>query len=689
MKVLYSWLNDFVAIDVPPQELADRLTMAGLEVTQVEKVGDDWLLEIEVTPNRPDCLSVVGIARECGLVLGKRIKPPKIPFIPRISRAHIRENDFEVIIENSEVCPRYIARILLNVEIKPSPDFIRKRLEKVGLRSINNVVDITNYVLLELGQPMHAFDYDKLQGKKIIVRFAHQGEKIITLDDEERILTAEDLVIADCNRAVALAGIMGGKNTEVSPDTKNILLESAYFDPITIRRTSQRLALTTESSYRFERGVDFVNVEQASLYALDLIRKYCSPSKRLQVHIDKNIDLIKKHIPASSKVILKFSDVEKALGILPSAFWIRKIIQQLGCEIVSVTKDGLKIQSPSFRRDLKQPIDYIEEIARLYGYDKIPEKDLPEIEVSQEDSLIEFGDSEFEAQLRDICQRLGVNEVISYALLSQQEVEKFQFEHVLPLNNYLSKSFAVLRPSLIPSLIKIATYNFNHFVNDVAIFELGKIYGLNEKPWERKAVGILLSGVKYRDYFGKEVEYNFYHLKGMIEEFLNYFGIEDYSLEEKQFPLFSSAASIAIKIKTELVGIMGIISDMVTEYYDLKKEVLVAELYLDVIKKYYSRQLKFKGVAQFPAILRDISILLPKDFAVGEVIEKIKPADKLIQEVTIIDFYTGPQIPPDKKSVTLRLKFQAKDRTLKDEEVDHIIKRIKETLLPTLPVELR
>jgi len=418
MKVLYSWLNDFVPIDVLPQELADSLTMAGLEVTQIEKVGDDWLLEIEVTPNRPDCLSVVGIARECAVVLGKRIKPPKIPFIPHTSAARIRENEFEVIIENSEACPRYIARILLNVEIKPSPDFIRERLEKIGLRPINNVVDITNYVLLELGQPMHAFDYDKLQGKKIIVRFAHQGEKIITLDDEERTLTTEDLIIADCNRAVALAGIMGGKNTEVSPDTKNVLLESAYFDPLTIRRTSQRLALTTESSYRFERGVDFVNVEQASLYVLDLIKKYCSPSKRVQVHIDKNVDLIKKHVPVSSKVILKFSEVEKALGILPSAFWIRRIIQRLGCEIVSVTKDGLKIQSPSFRRDLKQPIDYIEEIVRLYGYDKIPEKDLPEIKVSQEDLLIEFGDSQFESQVRDVCQRLGLNEVISYALLS-------------------------------------------------------------------------------------------------------------------------------------------------------------------------------------------------------------------------------------------------------------------------------
>jgi phenylalanyl-tRNA synthetase beta chain len=689
MKVLYSWLNDFVNLDISVNELADKLTMAGMEVTDLKKIGDDWLLEIEVTPNRPDCLSVLGIARECGLVLGKRIKPPKIPFIPRTSATYIRENEFEVIIKNPDACPRYIARILMDVEIRPSPEFIQARLEKIGLRPINNIVDITNYILFELGQPMHAFDYDKLDGKRIIVRFAEENEKIVTLDGQERQLTPQDLVIADISRPVALAGIMGGENTEVTEDTRNVLLESAYFDPITIRRTSQRLGLSTESSYRFERGVDFINVEQASLYAVEMIRKYASKNKRTLVHIDKCLDVIKKHIPASNKVILKFSDVNKFLGVMPSAFWIRKTIQALGCEIFGLSKEGLKIQSPSFRQDLKQPIDYIEEIARLYGYDKIPENQLPEIDVSQESALEEFGEREFENRLRDISQKLGLKEVISYALLSEQEVEKFQFKNVLPLNNPLSKTHAILRPSIIPSLLKVAQYNFNHFVNDIAIFELGKIYGLNDKPWERKVLGILLSGKAYNDYFGVSIEYNFYHLKGIFEKIMNYFGIEEYQISEFKTPLFSKNACLEIKKQSETIAIMGMASSSVKEYYDLKKDVLVMEIYIDIVKKFKSRELRFKPLPQFPFILRDISILLPRDFEVGKVIERIRNMSDLIAEVVVIDFYTGAQISRDKKSITLRIKFQSQDRTLKDEEIDPIILKIKDNLAQNLPVEFR
>jgi len=689
MKVLYSWLNDFVNLDVSPQELAERLTMAGMEVTDMKNIGDDWLLEIEVTPNRPDCLSVLGIARECALVLGKRIKPPKIPFIPRTSAAHIKENSFEVIVKNPQACPRYIARILMDVEIRPAPEFIQERLEKIGLRPINNVVDITNYILFELGQPMHAFDYDKLQGKKIIVRFAHQGEKIITLDDEERTLTPEDLVIADCKRAVALAGIMGGKNTEVSPETKNVLLESAYFDPITIRRSSQRLGINTESSYRFERGVDFINVEQSSLYAVELIRRYCSRNKRVLIHIDKSVDVIKKHIPVSRKVVLKFSDVHKALGIIPSAFWIRKTIQALGCEISGVSKEGLKIQSPSFRQDLKQPIDYIEEIARLYGYDKIPDNQLPDIEVSQEGELEEFGDRRLEEEVRNISQKLGLKEVITYALLSQEEVEKFNFKNALSLNNPLSKTYAILRPSIIPSLLKVAQYNFNHFVNDVAIFELGKVYGLNDKPWERKTLGILLSGKGYNDYFGIDVKYSFYHLKGIVEEIMGYFGITGYEVTDAFNPLFSRTASFEVRKENEILGIMGICSNMAREYYDIKKDIFVAEFYLDVIKRFKTRRLKFNPLAQYPSVFRDVSVLLPLDFGVGVVMEGMKQKSNLIKEVTVIDFYTGPQIAQDKKSITLRIKFQAEDRTLRDEEVDSIILEMKNELSNNLPLEFR
>ncbi|MDP8252820.1 MAG: phenylalanine--tRNA ligase subunit beta [Candidatus Kaelpia aquatica] len=702
MKVLLSWLKDFIDIDVSVKELSASLTMIGLEVTSVDKIEeDDYLLDIEVTPNRPDCLSVLGLAREVGLALDKRAKHPRVVFLPRTSVACIKEAGFDITIEDGNACPRYIGRVLLGVRVQPAPDFIKDRLQNMGVRSINNVVDITNYLLLELGQPMHAFDYDKIKDHKIVVRKARKNEKIVTIDGVERELNTEDLVIADSKQPVALAGIMGGLATEVTAKTKNVLLESAYFDPPLIRRTAQRHGLMTESSYRFERGVDFVMVDTASKCAVDLIRKHASDNSLTNptVVIDKAKDLIKKQLPLSSKVVLKFEDIEKKIGILPSSFWIRKTIKNLGCEPLSISKNMIKIEAPSYRRDLSSSIDYIEEIARLYGYDNIPVQELSTLELSSEEKLKEFNSGDLTNKVKDYLVREGLHETISYALLSKDEAARLDFPNMIFLDNPLVKSYSVLRPSIMPSLLKTAEYNFNRMNYNLALFESGKTYsyaqqesdeleGLKE-PREIKAAAILLSGIKYRNCFGQELKHTFFDLKTIIERILNNFGIRDYNITTDQNHLYADSCSAKIMLGNDKIASLGKVSDEIKDYYGLKREVYIGEIVLDLVERFQKDDSKYKEISQYPAIERDISLVLSKSIAVAEVLFKIKDRDDLIQNVEIIDIYEGKQVGLGKKSIAVRIKFQSLERTLKDEEVDRIEAGIKDVLCAELSCQIR
>ncbi len=699
MKVLLSWLKDFVDIDIPIQELSLSLTMAGLEVESVEEVEEgDYLLDIEVTPNRPDCLSVVGLAREVGITLDKKTEHPKVVFLPRSSAASTKGAGFDITIENGDDCPRYIGRVLLDVQVKETPDFIRNRLHKIGIRSINNVVDITNYLLFELGQPMHVFDYDKIKDHKIIVRRAKKNEKIVTIDGIERELNAEDLVIADSKRPIALAGIMGGLETEVTERTKNVLLESAYFNPSLIRRTAQKHGLMTDSSYRFERGVDFVMVDGASKSAVDLIRKHASDKDSTQptVIVDRAKDLIKKQVPLTSKAILKFEDIERKIGVLPSSFWIRKTFKSLGCELLSISKDMIKIGAPSYRSDLTSSIDYIEEIARIYGYDNIPAQGLPDLEVSSEENLKEFNDSGFKERVKDYLVRERLHETISYALLSKDEAGRLNFPNVISLDNPLVKSYSVLRPSIMPSLLKIAEYNFNRTNYDLALFELGKVYSYFEQkpegakePKEDKAVAILLSGIKYQDCFGEELNYTFFDLKAIIERVLNKFGIRDCSVIADQNSFYADSCSAKIMLGDDKIASLGKVSEEIGDYYGLKREVYLGEIRLDLVERFKKDEFKYSEISQYPAIERDISLILPQPTTAAEALSKIKDKDDLIRSVEVIDIYEGKQIGQGKKSLAIRIQFQSLERTLKDEEVDRIEAEIKKVLCEELSCQIR
>jgi len=693
MKVICSWLKDFVNIDVSVKELSEVLTMAGFEVTSIDQIADDdYLLDIEVTPNRPDCLSILGLAREIGLALDKKTEHPKVVFLPRSSAASIKETGFDVTIEDGNDCPRYIGRVLLDVCIKESPDFIKDRLQKIGMRSINNVVDITNYLLLQLGQPMHAFDYDKVKGHKIIVRRAKKGEKIITIDEVERELTPEDLIIADSKSPIAIAGIMGGLETEVTQNTKNVLLESAYFNPPLIRRTAQKQGLMTESSYRFERGVDFVMTDIASKTAVDLIRKYGSNhnSNKPTVVIDKAKDIIKKQIPLSVNVVLEVKDIEKKLGIIPSSFWIRQVIKGLGCELLSISKDRIKIGSPSYRSDLKNSIDYIEEIARVYGYNNIPAKELPALKVSSRKSLEEFNDDGFKDRVKDFLVREGLHETINYALLSTEEAENLKFSNMIYLDNPLASSYSVLRPSLLPSLLKVANYNFNRMNYNLSFFELGKtyIYYQNE-PQESETAAIMLSGIKYQDCFGGELSCTFFDIKAIIERTLNNFGIDGYNIVTDRNRFYSNSCSAKIMLGDKQLAALGEASSDIKGYYDLKREVYLGEIMLDVVESFQTDGFRCKKISQYPIIERDISLVLSKNITAAEVLSKIKDRDSLIAKAEIVDVYDGKQIEAGKKSLAVRIQFQSLERTLKDEEVDKIESDIKDILCKDLSAQIR
>ncbi|MGE4357715.1 MAG: phenylalanine--tRNA ligase subunit beta, partial [Candidatus Omnitrophota bacterium] len=441
MKVTYNWLKDFVEIKISPPLLAEKLTMAGLEVVSLEKFDDDWVFEIEITTNRPDWLSVLGIAREISAITGKRFKYPRLK--STVSYQSVTALPLKIRIEDKKGCLRYIGRIIDNVEIKPSPSWLQKRLIAVGLRPINNVVDITNYYLIETGQPMHAFDYDKIEGKTIIVRRAKEGEEIVTIDGERRKLDSSILVIADEIKPIAIAGIMGGKDSEVSDSTKTILLESAYFEPITIRRASQKLGLVTESSYRFERKVDLGTVYQAPLFALELIRKFASSHKK-RIISGKMIDLGLKE--KEDKVIcLNIRRVSDFLGKEITSEEIEDILEKLGF-YVRKKKLFWEVQIPSFRRDIEIEEDLIEEIARIYGYDKFP-LTLPRSEKIPQ-FVIDNSLQEMKKKIYETLLGMGFTEVITYSLVGKVLLGRTNLNYTeewLRVSNYLSKEQEFLR----------------------------------------------------------------------------------------------------------------------------------------------------------------------------------------------------------------------------------------------------
>jgi len=634
----------------------------------IDELGlDDVVFEVGVTPNRPDCLSVLGIAREVAAILGRGVKYPDYGAkeegedIGRLARVEVYDR---------EGCPRYSCRIVKDVKIGPSPDWLKKRLEASGIRSINNVVDITNYVLLELGQPLHAFDYDLIEGKKIVVRPARDGEVIKTLDGVERRLAREDLLICDAQKPVAIAGVMGGGNTEVSDGTSNILIESAYFNPVRVRRTSKRTGLRSESSYRFERGVDPNGVVKALDRASELIRGLAGGE------IAKGrIDVYPSPIePREVKLSLK--RVDSILGTHIEADKIKKITEGLGIETLTVRNGDMFLRIPTFRTDLTREIDLIEELARHYGYNRIPATHpvIPMMTAGLQRQKI------LESRVKEILISSGFIEVINYSFEDPALLGLFDGTAPLRIINPLSNEGSVMRTNLLTGIIKNVILNLNRQVQDIRLFETGKVYIPQEYglPKEITKIAGAATGRRQPELWDKE-EFDFFDLKGILERILEAFSISD------KIGLMDSATSTGINflhpgksarilVEDEEAGYLGELHPDYREKLEISKRIYLFEL--DLEKLYAASddvKKQFTPLPKFPSVRRDIALIVDEDIPVGRILSELRKVESdLIEEVSVFDVFKGGTVDKGKKSVAISMILRSVDRTLTDEEVEDV-----------------
>jgi phenylalanyl-tRNA synthetase beta chain len=671
MKLTYNWLKDFVDIKVPAKKLAEKLTMAGLEVTSLEEKGNDFVFEFEITPNRPDLLSVIGIAREAAAITNKKFNVKSLMFNARnIKHSTLDIKQFSIKIEDKKDCPLYTARIIKGIQVKPSPDWLKKRLELVGLRSVNNIVDITNYVLLETGQPLHAFDFNKIKNDAIFVRRARESEKITLIDGREQNLTREILVIADKERPIAIAGIMGGQDSEVIQETRDILLEAAVFEPVTTRRASRRLGLSSESSYRFERGLDWQNVEFASMRAVNLILKLAGGKLVLSKSTIK--PKVKK-----KTIILKTEEVNRVLGRDFTVSQIRKALISL-CLIVKKqkTKD-LNIDVPSFRIDISQPVDLIEEVARISGYENIPPR-LPRV-VPQDDEMSLIRGRRV---IKDILIGQGVNEVITYSLINKSMSRQFGYpdSQLITIVNPLTSQQDVLRPRLIPGLISCIGYNLNQKQKDIRIFEIGNIFRVNQ---EQPYLGLAYSGK----------EFNLLSIKGILELLLERLGIVDFEFLKLDYehPYFQKEISLSLMLNKKIFANLGMIKPDILKRLDIEDFIFAAELELDwLFAQIQKTQKRYVPIPLYPEVVRDISIMLKQDISVGDVIKKIKiNRIPYLVDINLKDHYLGKQIPPGYKGLTLSCIYRAGDHTLTAQEIDASHQKILDILTAEFSAQQR
>jgi phenylalanyl-tRNA synthetase beta chain len=644
-------------------------------------VGEDWVFEVNVTPNRPDCLGTIGIARELSAAWGKELRLPR----PRLSEEPERVEEWvRVDVQAPEACPRYTARFLWDVQVAPSPLWLARRLELVGMRSINNVVDVTNYVMLEFGQPLHAFDYDRLDEGTIVVKFAREGEEFITLDGKLRTLFSDTLLICDRSKPVAIAGVMGGENSEVSERTRRVLLESAYFSPDSIRRTKRKLTISTDSSYRFERGVDPEGVVAASNRACELILRTAG-GKLARGIVDVYPDPIRPRT-----VFFRPSRANQVLGTAIPSREMEGILRRLGLE-VQEQETGYAVTVPTFRPDLTREIDLIEEVARHYGYERIHPDPVAPIDESRtgegRDQLLE--------KARSLLVGLGFFETVNLSLISRAQAEAFSDgpETLVKVLNPLGEELAWLRPSLLPGLLASTVRNLNRRQPRVFLFEWGKVFARSADGayCEKMHLAGTICGIfAYKTWRTQERAADFYDLKGVVEEVLrDLTGRKDIRLEASDRPWLEEGG-FALCVDETKVGYAGQLARDVLKSYDCEQAVYGFEVDWERVKAVAITERIYVPIPKFPPVQQDLALLADETLPAGAVEAVIwKHGGPYLQSVRLFDLYRGPQIPAGKKSLAFALTFQAEERTLTEQEVRDRIEEILRALAQELGVTLR
>ncbi len=656
MKISPHWLRDFVDLPVDYTRLADELTLAGIAVEGISGSGENAVFEMEITTNRPDAMNHYGVAREASALYNLPLKPiePKLP--PSQGKS-----DVTIDIQEPELCPRFTAREIRGAAIKPSPAKIASRLQLLDQRPISNAVDATNYVLWESGKPTHVFDLDLLEGRRLVIRRAADGETLTTLDGVERKLSTEDLVVADARKPVGLAGVMGGFDTMITERTKNILIESAWWDPVTVRRMSKRHGLHTDASHRFERGADFESTIVSTNRVAELILG--SGGGTL---VGDVIDVIARKLDLAP-VVLDLREVQRILGEPLSTLEISRILSRLGFTMLPGAEDSYLVHIPSWRLDCEREIDIIEELARLHGYDKFPNT-LP----AYSGEVRDLPDAHKDARLRSTLLALGYNEAISLTFISKEDARRFSTAAELDLANPLSDEASVMRTSMVPSMVNMLAYNLNRGSENVRLFEAGNVFEASgEKSVEMKRISIGATGSAIETGVHQAARlFSFFDLKGDVETLLAPFSHWTLYYDMKTADYYHPGRSARAVLDGATIAQFGQIHPDVAAARKLRQDVFVAEIYLDRLYQHDLRQVRYEALPRFPAVERDFSFV----FGEGVEFEKIHQSVSGLGIAELRSFvpaeiFRGEKVGAGKYSILMRAKLQSSEHTLRDDEV--------------------
>jgi phenylalanyl-tRNA synthetase beta chain len=690
MLISYNWLRELTGTALTPEELRERLTMVGLAIDAIEQHNGDFVLDVEVPSNRPDCLSHVGIAREVAVIESGAVKmPAEIPI-----KATLQATDStSVEILDPDLCPRYAARLIRNVKIAPSPAWLANRLEEIGQRPINNVADVTNYVLHELGQPLHAFDFAKLDGHRIVVRRARAGEKLQTLDAVTRELTQDMLVIADAVKPVALAGIMGGEDSEISNQTVDVLIESAHFNPDSVRRTARQLGMDTEASRRFERGADCENVLRAQARCVELICEIAGGEASKDA-IDVYPD------PVETRVVrFRPTRVEALTSISTSEMEMLRILTALGFVAETEQAEAIEFIVPSWRVDVSIEEDLVEEVARHTGYDKIGSA-LPPANMAGEYQPNE----PMRRSWRRALVGLGFDEAINFSFIAGGAEDHYELLPFLAsasasafgfveLRNPIIEEANVMRPTLLPGLLDSMRLNLNHGNKDLRLFEIGRIFARSNSgdlPVEREAAALVAMGGALNEGVAQAPhEIDFSDIKGTLEAAIDAMKLRPLTFSPAAVKHLRVGQSATLSLADGVpIGTIGRLSETLTAAYKFRQPVFVAELDLTALLSSKERAVQYQPLPRYPAVVRDLSLLVDRKVTLDELfdlIQKLQPTD--YRSAKFVGTYEGANIPEGRRSVTLRIEYRSDERTLRDEEVEERHRALVESLVRNLGAE--
>lgn len=642
----------------------------------------DTVIEIDLTPNRADCLSLIGIAREIAGIQKSALTYPD---------THLTDSDqaiddlASVSIEAPDLCPRYAARLLTGVTVGPSPLWLQDRLLSVGMRPINNIVDVTNFVMMEFGQPLHAFDYDRLAGHRIVVRTAQKGERFTTLDEKERILSPDMLMICDAEKAVAVGGVMGGLNSEIDSSTSRVLIESACFNPTSVRKTAKQLGLVTEASFRFERGVDPRGTVAALNRAVKLMIEV-SGATLVEGLIDAHPRPIEN--PA---IRLSVAETNQLLGIALSIEEIGGLLRSIGFKTETESNDSLMVVAPSFRVDVSRPEDLMEEVARLYGYDHIP-LTYPAVPIKGRAPLQSLTTRN---RMKQIMAGYGFHEIVTYSFISAEASDRLRLpskdirRRAVPILNPLSEDQAVMRTSLVPGLLETMRHSAARHEKNLRLFEIGKTFyaiDRNSLPEETEMlVGLWCGARSDESWHTKAKACDFYDLKGVVEALLDRFGISGFTfagLPDENCTYTRPGFSARILVQNQEVGLMGELHPQVRRNFDLKDTAYIFELTVDLLRSLIPEVILFQPIPRYPSVSRDVTLIVDADVESGNILKWIEQLhEELVETVQLFDVFDGKPIPSGRKSISFRIVYRSSDRTLEDEEINRLHREITGHLL--------